>query len=146
MKSGRFESYPQALRAVSTTNSSFRHCSSSVRRLPAAVEANPHWGLRDRFSVGTYWDASSMQRSKSSWHSSFPGWQLRECSSSYYPWGPDQVWIDITAYFYNAPTQVEYTQYAKFTAAPNGQSATCTLLTGSLPWFWSQDCESGLYY
>lgn len=80
MELGRVEGYPQTFRAVSTTNSSFRHC----------------------------------------WHPSFPGWQRRQCSSSYYPWGPDQVWIDITGYFYNAPTQVEYTQYAKFTATPNG--------------------------
>lgn len=45
--------YPQTLRAVATTSSSLRHCSSSVSRLPAAVEAKPHWGLRARCSIGT---------------------------------------------------------------------------------------------
>src|SRR5262245_21366164 len=44
---------PQTLRAVSTTSSSLRHCSSSVSRLPTAVDAKPHWGLRARFSIGT---------------------------------------------------------------------------------------------
>jgi hypothetical protein len=42
-----------ALRAVATTSSSLRHCSSSVSRLPAGVDAKPHWGLRARFSIGT---------------------------------------------------------------------------------------------
>src|SRR5207248_1386502 len=36
-----------------STSSSFRHCSSSVSRLPAAVDAKPHCGLRARFSIGT---------------------------------------------------------------------------------------------
>src|SRR5262244_4263514 len=44
---------PHTLLAVSTTILSLRHCSSSVRRLPSIVEANPHWGLRARFSRGT---------------------------------------------------------------------------------------------
>ena len=33
---------PQTLYAVSTTSSSLRHCSSSVSKLPAAVDAKPH--------------------------------------------------------------------------------------------------------
>src|SRR5262249_40077585 len=49
---------PQTLRAVSTTSSILRHCSSSVSRLPAAVDAKPHCGLRARFSIGTYRAAS----------------------------------------------------------------------------------------
>src|SRR5215510_10250161 len=52
---------PHTLLAVSTTNLSLRHCSSSVSRLPSIVEAKPHWGLRARFSSGTYLLASSMR-------------------------------------------------------------------------------------
>ena len=34
--------YPQTRSAVSTTNLSLAHCSSSVNRLPFMVEAKPH--------------------------------------------------------------------------------------------------------
>ena len=45
---GRAGYQPHISRAVSTTNSILRHCCSSVRRLPAAVDANPHCGLNAR--------------------------------------------------------------------------------------------------
>ena len=40
------------LRAVSSMTSSLRHCSSSVRRLPAIPEAKPHCGLSASWSSG----------------------------------------------------------------------------------------------
>ena len=48
-------------RATSTTSCILRHCSSSLRRLPSKVDANPHCGLRARLSRGTYRLASSMR-------------------------------------------------------------------------------------
>jgi hypothetical protein len=54
-------SSPQTFRAVSTTSSSFRFCSSHVSRFPNMVEANPHWGAMARFSSGTYRAASSIR-------------------------------------------------------------------------------------
>src|SRR5690606_40498646 len=51
--------YPQISFAVSATNFSFAHCSSSVRMFPWCVDAKPHCGLMHSCSSGTYFDASS---------------------------------------------------------------------------------------
>ena len=55
---------PQTSRATSATSSSLRHWSSSVSRLPAAVDAKPHCGLRASRSTGTYPLASSIRSSR----------------------------------------------------------------------------------
>ena len=48
----RIHAQPQTSRAVSTTSSSLRHCSSSASALPSSVEAKPHCGLRHSCSSG----------------------------------------------------------------------------------------------
>src|SRR5437588_4453222 len=63
--------YFQTSRAVSATSFSFAHWSSSVRRLPSIVEANPHWGLSARFPSGTTFDACSIRRIRSAFASSW---------------------------------------------------------------------------
>ena len=50
---GRCQRSPHTLRAVAATNSSLRHCSSMVRRFPAAIDAKPHSGLWASRSKGT---------------------------------------------------------------------------------------------
>src|SRR5207249_1234481 len=49
-------------RETSTTRSSFFHCSSGVSLLPWCVLEKPHCGDRQRFSIATYFAASSMRR------------------------------------------------------------------------------------
>src|SRR5690606_16266941 len=67
---GEARAQPQARSAVETTSSSLRRWSSTVSRLPSAVDAKPHCGLIARYSGSTYRDASSIRRSRSSWDSS----------------------------------------------------------------------------
>ncbi len=60
------ERQPQTLRATPATSRSFAHCSSSVSRLPSAIEANPHCGLSASRSSGTTFAASSRRRASAS--------------------------------------------------------------------------------
>ena len=41
--------------------SNFRRSSSMVRRFPSTLDANPHWGLSARFSIGKYLLAASIR-------------------------------------------------------------------------------------
>ncbi len=75
-------------------------------------------------------------------HSDFPGWTIESCTSSYYPHGPDEVWIDVTGEF-NHTLNIEYTQYAKWWATPSEHEFRCELTEGSLPIFWRESCAGG---
>ena len=73
------------------------------------------------------------------WTSSFPVWTIEDCYSSYYPHGPDYVWIEVTGEFSHT-LNIEYTQYAQWYGTSNGFSYHCTLTEGSLPPLWEEFC------
>ena len=73
------------------------------------------------------------------WTSSFPVWTIEDCFSSYYPHGPDYVWIEVTGEFSHS-LSIEYTQYAQWYGTSNGYSYQCSLIEGSLPPFWEEFC------
>src|SRR5690606_37773633 len=68
----RNRAHPQTSRAVSTTSSSFLRCSSALTALPYTVDEKPHCGLRQIWSIGTNFEASSMRRLSRSLLSSAP--------------------------------------------------------------------------
>ena len=77
------------------------------------------------------------------WTSSFPVWTIEDCYSTYYPYGPDYVWIEVTGEFSHT-LNIEYTQYAQWYGTSNGYSYTCTLTEGSLPPLWDEFCYGGV--
>ena len=77
------------------------------------------------------------------WASSFPKWTLEDCSSAYYPNGPDYVWIEVTGEFSHT-FNIDYTQYAQWYGTSNSYSYTCTLAEGSLPPLWEGFCYGGV--
>lgn len=77
------------------------------------------------------------------WTSSFPKWTIEDCYSSYYPDGPDYVWIEVTGEFSHT-LGIEYTQYAQWYGTSNGYSYRCTLTEGSLPPLWKEFCYGGV--
>src|SRR5207249_367297 len=68
--------HPQTSRARSATSASFAFCCSTVSALPSTVDEKPHWGLTQTCSSGTYFDASSSRRLRSSFDSSAPTFEL----------------------------------------------------------------------
>ena len=76
------------------------------------------------------------------WHSWFPGWTIEDCSSAYYPHGPDYVWIEVEGEFQN-DLNIEYTMYAQWYGTAYGYSYTCDLTEGALPIFWEEVCRGG---
>ena len=76
------------------------------------------------------------------WNSWFPGWTIEDCSSTYYPHGPDYVWIEVEGEFQN-DLNIEYTMYAQWYGTAYGYSYTCDLTEGALPIFWEEVCRGG---
>ena len=76
------------------------------------------------------------------WNSWFPGWTIEDCSSAYYPHGPDYVWIEVEGEFQN-DLNIEYTQYAQWYGTAYGYSYRCDLTEGALPIFWEEVCRGG---
>ena len=66
------------------------------------------------------------------WNSWLPGWTIEDCTSTYYPHGPDCVWIEVEGEFHN-DLNIDYTQYAQSYGTAYGYSYTCDLTEGALP-------------
>src|SRR6266545_4396607 len=64
--------------------------SSHESKFPAAPEAKPHCGLTDKFSIGTYFDASSILRSNSSCCSSLPDLVVISPRTMCFPFGTNR--------------------------------------------------------
>ena len=76
------------------------------------------------------------------WNSWFPGWTIEDCTSTYYPHGPDYVWIEVEGEFHN-DLNIDYTQYAQWYGTAYGYSYRCDLTEGALPILWEEVCRGG---
>lgn len=65
-----------------------------------ATEVNAHLKFWESDTSHTVWGGYDPYAR--CYHSAFPGWTTEDCSSRYYPHGPDYVWIDVTGEFHNA--------------------------------------------
>src|SRR5262249_34561598 len=77
----------QTSRAVSTTSSSLRHCSSCDSALPWCVLEKPHCGERHRSSRGTNLEAWSIRRFSSSLLSTIPVFEETRPRTTFFPFG-----------------------------------------------------------
>src|SRR5918995_1493011 len=78
---------PHTSFAVSMQSLSFATSCSTVRLLPWCVLEKPHCGERQRFSIGTYFDAASMRRLRWSFASSSGTLELMSPSTTFLPLG-----------------------------------------------------------
>ena len=63
---------------------------------------------------------------------------VEDCTSTYYPHGPDYVWIEVEGEFHN-DLNIDYTQYG----TAYGYSYRCDLTEGALPILWEEVCRCG---
>ena len=73
--------------ASSTQRASLARCCSTPTALPSTVEEKPHWGLTPSWSRGTYFEASSSRRLRSSFLSSVPDFDVTNPSTTRTPFG-----------------------------------------------------------
>src|SRR4029079_13441153 len=79
--------HPHTSSAISTIMRSLAHCSSSASTLPSSLDAKPHCGDRQSWSMGTNFAASSMRRLISSLDSSVPVFEVTRPSTTCLPLG-----------------------------------------------------------
>src|SRR5688572_14826364 len=65
-------------------------CCSCVSAFPSTVDEKPHWGERQSCSSGTYFDASSTRRFRSSLDSSPPCLVVTSPSTTIFPGGTNR--------------------------------------------------------
>lgn len=105
-----------------------------------ATEVNAHLKFWEDDESHTVWGGYDPYAR--CYHSAFPGWTIEECSSRYFPNGPDYVWIDVSGEFHNT-LNIDYAMYAKFYGTAYGFSYTCDLSEGALPIGWKEHCVGG---
>ncbi len=77
------------------------------------------------------------------YHSAFPGWRINSCTSVYYPYGPDEVWIYTQGEFQNT-LNIWYIIKAEYETVPTLDRFTCTIVSGALPILWSSSCSGSI--
>lgn len=78
--------------------------------------------------------------------SDVPGWEVTNEAYTWWPYGPDYVYIYRRTHFTNgAPPRPSYDLSARFDADPR-PGFICGFGDGNLPTGWDRECSGGVYY